>query len=228
MRSVPTSLKKYHAHCVAGAVWVLFLFGLAWAQSPSTSTSMFTAGDALEIRLFPDTSSSLNDVYPIDGAGFADFPILGLIQVTNRSEAQLIELLRPAYLDYLHYPNIQIRPLIRVGLLGGFQNPGLYWIDPRLSLWSAIQVAGGPQREDGVRKLRWERDRMTVKYDLVQDYQSGQSLRQIGFRSGDQIRVTASPLRTKWEVFRQDVLPILSFALTSAISALTLYEVWRD
>ncbi|HEX2955669.1 MAG TPA: hypothetical protein VHO70_02485, partial [Chitinispirillaceae bacterium] len=46
----------------------------------------------------------------------------------------------------------------------------------------------------------------------------------LGFRSGDVIRVLNRPKKTGWDVFRQDVLPLVTFALSSAVTAITLYE----
>lgn len=210
----------------------LFLFSaiiVLAAEAKDTGPGVFRAGDGVEIKVFPEDSGAvLSSVYPVDGLGYADFPILGLVKVTERTERTLAEELKRAYTDYLHYPNIQVRPVIRVSLLGGFQQPGLYWVDPRWSLWSAIRLGGGPQREDGVNKMWWERDRTVVKSNLVPDFESGQSLRQIGFKSGDQIRVTASPMRTAWQIFREDILPLITFGFTATLTALTVWEIYQD
>jgi hypothetical protein len=45
----------------------------------------------------------------------------------------------------------------------------------------------------------------------------------MGIRSGDQIMVTARPLKTSWDYFKDDVLPILSLTLSVAATTATAY-----
>lgn len=184
----------------------------------------FRPGDALEIRTFPDTAAFPAGFYPIDGEGYVDFPIIGYIKVTNMSADALANLLAQKYVDHMRYPNMTIRPRIRVTLSGGFDRPGLYWIDPHASLWETLQTAGGTQRRDGMQKLKWERNNVIVNDDLVPVVEEGKSLYQIGFKTGDQLTVLVRPERTGWEVFRVEVLPVISITLSTAISAFSIYN----
>ena len=195
-----------------------------------SSELIFTPGDALEVKVYPDTLSFPNGIYTIDGQGYAYLPILGYQKITDKTVNELESLLKKEYVNYLPQPNIQVRPLIRVSLLGGFPRPGLYWVDSRESMWNIVQQAGGTTREDGLEKLKWRRDRMTISRDLIPFIESGKSLHSIGFKSGDQIRVTQRPKQQFWDVFRTDVLPILSITLSAAATittALLAYDRYR-
>ncbi len=193
--------------------------------------SLFKSGDAIELAVYPDTTSFPNGVYPINDQGFAYFPVLGYKKVAGKSAKTLEKLLKEAYVDFLPRPNIQVRPLIRVSLMGGFFQPGLYWIDPKENLWNCIKLAGGTGREDGLEKIRWRRSNITISKELIPYIESGRSLEEIGFKSGDQLLVTRRPKQQFWEVFRTDVLPVLTVTLSAVASAATAYiayETFQD
>ncbi len=201
-------------------------------QSPSVAAPAgnaarplpFKPGDALKIIPYPDTAGFPAGFYPVDGEGFVDFPIIGYVKVTGMSCEGLAKLLAEKYVDFMKYPHMTIRPLIRVALNGGFYRPGLYWVNPHASLWEALQIAGGTTRVDGFKKLKWERSNTIVNSNIVPLIQEGKSLYQIGFETGDQISVLQQPARTGWEVFRTDVLPMFTFSISTAVSVFTIYN----
>ena len=135
--------------------------------------------------------------------------------------------LNSAYLQFLRYPTIQVQPLMRVSLLGGFVRPGLYYIPSSASLWDVVALAGGPQREDGMKKLAWERDGIVVNGSLLPIIQSGASLSTLGVRSGDLIRARQAPKRDGWEIFTTVVLPIIGVAVSAVSTSATLYYVYE-
>lgn len=187
----------------------------------------FTPGDALKISLFPDTLGFPQGIYIIDDKGYVDFPIIGYKKVTDKTVETLESLLRTAYVNYLPQPNIQVRPLIRVNLMGGFYRPGLYWADPRESMWNLVQRAGGTEREDGIERLKWKRGSELVTNDCVTHFESGKSLQSIGFRSGDRIQVTQRPKQRGWDVFRADIIPMLTVTLSTMTTAFTAYMAYQ-
>jgi protein involved in polysaccharide export with SLBB domain len=196
-----------------------------------TGISLFHAGDAIMISTFPDTLSFLKGVHRIDDDGLVDLPIIGRISVTDKTEKQLVDTLVNAYVNYLRYPILQVRPLIRVSLLGGFYRPGLYWVPPTSSLWDVVSIAGGPVRDDGIKKIRWERSKVLVKKDVVEDFQSGKSLQKIGFVSGDQLWATALPHQHFWETMRTDIIPILSISVSlvyTSIMSIQMYNLYKQ
>jgi len=200
------------------------LSGRSAAFSDAARPLPFIAGDALEIVTYPDSAAFPAGFYSIDGEGFVDFPIIGYVKVTGMSSDALAKQLADKYVDFMRYPHMKIRPLIRIALNGGFFRPGLYWVDPHASLWETIQLAGGPQRMDGFKKLKWERSRVIINNDLVPLIQEGKSLYQIGFETGDQLTVLQQPQRRGWEIFTADVMPVLTFTISTAVTILTLYN----
>lgn len=174
----------------------------------------FVPGDGLRITVFPDTAHFLNGVYPIDLGGYISLPLLGRFQVTTMSTHQFTDFIKNTYAQYLRFPEVQVTPLIRVSMLGGFARPGLYYIDPRRSLWDLVYMAGGPSHEEGLHEMRLERDKKILSGDLIPYYQSGQSLSSLGVKSGDQFWTPNDPERTVWDMVIGDIIPVATFLMS--------------
>ncbi|MBN1129949.1 MAG: hypothetical protein JXA71_13230 [Chitinispirillaceae bacterium] len=187
----------------------------------------FGKGDAFRIYVSPDTASFLNGTYPIDDDGYVFLPIIGRIKADTMSAGDFYAIVDSVYMPFLRHPNILIQPLIRVSLLGGFHKPGLYYISPSASLWDAVAVAGGPAREDGLKKIKWEHNGETVKEHLLADIEKGTSLKNLGFASGDQLRVTRLPKMEAWETFRTELLPVLSLTISAISASATMYVAYQ-
>ncbi|MEJ2053186.1 MAG: polysaccharide biosynthesis/export family protein [Calditrichaceae bacterium] len=190
---------------------------------PDEGAYPFKPGDGLAINTFPDTASFLNNVFPIDDRGFAEFPIIGKVKVTAMTKKELENYLKETFRAWLRNPNIYIKPVVRISLLGGFRRPGLYYIDHNSSLWQAVRLAGGPLLEEGIYEMKWERDGDEQKGDLIKYFESGISLRRMGFHSGDQLRTKLPDSRTAWDTV-QNFLPIVSLATTVALAYLTYQQ----
>ncbi|NOG46185.1 MAG: polysaccharide biosynthesis/export family protein [Calditrichaeota bacterium] len=179
-------------------------------QSTNSSTP-FKASDGILVDVFPDSNSFLNRVFQIDDRGYAEFPLAGKVNVARMSEKQLIDFIRKTYKIWMKWPNVYVKPVVRVSLLGGFTKPGLYYVDINSSLWDIVLEAGGPLKEDGVYEMHWQRNEDDETEDITKLFESGTSLRAMGFKSGDQIWTPSPDARTIWDTFG-DILPVLTFA----------------
>jgi protein involved in polysaccharide export with SLBB domain len=159
------------------------------SQNNAASNLPFKPGDGVEVSSFPDSLEIVNKVYPITELGYIDLPIYGKVKITDMTKVQLENFFKEKYREYLRFPNIQVKPVIRVSVLGGVPTPGFYYFDPDLSLWELINKTGGTIDEDGLEDMKWERDRGAVKKNLIPYLQSGISIKNIGIQSGDQIWV---------------------------------------
>jgi protein involved in polysaccharide export with SLBB domain len=194
---------------------------------PANAPRPFTKGDAVHIAVFQDSLHFVNGIYHIDDEGYVFLPIVGRLKIDTLPERILSQYLNSAYLQFLRYPTIQVQPLIRISLLGGFFKPGLYYINPSASLWDAVALAGGPAREDGIKKITWEREGKIVNNNLLPSIESGVSLKTMGIRSGDQFWVTHVPKRDGWEIFTTGVLPMLSVSFTAAATTATVFYLYQ-
>ncbi len=193
------------------------------SQQSFGSSSPFVPGDAIMVSTFPDTASFLNQSFPISDRGFIELPIYGKVRITDMSKAELENFIEEKFRDYLRFPYVQIKPLIRVSILGGVPNPGLYYFDPDRSLWQLVYMAGGTVDEDGLKDMKWERNRDAVKKNLIPYLQNGISLKNMGFQSGDQILVK-TPGKPGFIEKLSRFFPIFTFA-TSVFTFYYTYQI---
>lgn len=216
-------MKLYLMKMTILSLCLLFINSAVFSNGVQNDGTGFTAGDGLRIRVPLDTTSFINGIYPIDGNGNIFLPIVGQYHVVSQSPEQFELFLRTAYEQYLHYPEIQVTPLIRVGVLGGFNQSGMYYIEPDRSIWDLVTLAGGTVHERGLKQMRWERDRKVVNKNLIPDMESGKSLKELGFKSGDQVW-TPTDNRSFREVLVRDVLPIATFFLSVYVGIMTIRD----
>ena len=116
-------------------------------------------------------------------------PILGEIRIKGLTQYELMQLLEEKLKAYLRNPYVYVRPLIRVTMQGSFNHPGSYRVDPSSSLWDLVKLAGGPRSDCDLRKIEVERGGKVVIKNLLQSFEDGYSLEEVGIESGDQIMV---------------------------------------
>ncbi len=172
----------------------------------------FNPGDAVQITVYPDTTTLLNNTFPIDSKGYVFLPILGNVQVSNMSVLELNKFLESNYSQYLRVTIVKTRPLIKAGLFGGFTRPGFYYVDKNATLWDVINRGVAVTSNKGLKQMKWQRNGKTVESELIPLVQSGRSLQEIGFRSGDQI-FTPVPVTTRGVLF-DTIIPLITFGLT--------------
>jgi protein involved in polysaccharide export with SLBB domain len=184
----------------------------------------FQPGDGLDVNTFPDTSSFLNRTFAIDDRGYVDFPLVGRVNVMQMTEDQLIGFIKNNFKNYTRSPNVSVKPMLRLSMIGGFISPGLYYVDYGNSFWEAIRLAGGPVREDGFSEMKWERNGKKMIADLTPFIQQGVSLKQMGFKSGDIIWTPSPDAETTWDIVTRDVLPIMAFVTTLGMLYITYLQ----
>lgn len=136
------------------------------------------------IRVSFSVERTLNGEFPVDETYRVGLPLLGWTDVDGLSGSQLRDSLLVAYGAQIRNQTVQIIPLRRIRVLGAVQQPGLYHVDPTMSLIDAIAIAGGPTPTgtlDGIEIIRGGAVVASgiAETDLVGSY----------VRSGDQIMV---------------------------------------
>jgi hypothetical protein len=190
----------------------------------TAGSSPFLPGEGIFVDTFPDTSFVLNGNFAIDQEGMVEFPMIGKIKVTDLSQRELEEFLKSQFSNFMKYPMVRVKPVMRISILGGVKKPGLFYVDGSNSLWEIIQMAGGPTFEDGFDNMVWERDHSKISSDLIPYLEKSTSLNSMGFKSGDQIW-TPVKQESFWTFFAQSLLPLMSFVTTLV---LFYYTYQRD
>ena len=146
-------------------------------------TVTLRSGDVIrvEIWLEPDLSGDFH----VDAAGMLVMPLLGEFQAGGRTWGELRAELLDGYARELRNPSIRITPLRRVHVLGEVNAPGIYAVDPTLSLVGAVAMAGGTLPDGDLKNIRVIRDGATV----VDKVPAEAALDAVDVRSGDQVYV---------------------------------------
>lgn len=176
---------------------VCFIFNsLPVVGMPSNGNkNEFYPGDAVRIsvieigRTTDRGTLNISGDYKVNSLGFIMLPLIGDVKVVGHDRISLAKQLVELYSPYLKEPYITAIPLIRVSLMGAFNRPGSYRINPESSLWELIEMAEGPRENCDLNSMRVERGGKVMQKNLLQQFERGHSLEDIGIRTGDQIIV---------------------------------------
>jgi protein involved in polysaccharide export with SLBB domain len=175
------------------ALILLMNFSAVYGTQKIGSSNEFYPGDAVRISVIeldrsPDRKTiDINGDYTINSMGQIMLPIVGNVKVVGYDRIGLSKQLVELYSPYLREPYIATTPMIRVTLMGSFNRPGAYRINPESSLWQLVEMAEGPKENCDLNSIRVERGGKVVIKNLLSQFERGYSLQDIGIKSGDQI-----------------------------------------
>lgn len=178
----------------------------------------FLAGEAIRIDVPADTGAFFDTVYAIDGEGMADLPIAGRIVVAGKSRQNIEQYLAGLWAPYLKDTHVKATPAIRVSVTGNVKFPGYYYPHPDQVVYDVINMAGGPILPYDLDEIEHRRAGGALSDELAENISRGQTLRESGVDSGDEIMV---PIVKKLTI--SETIPLVATALTILINALTLY-----
>lgn len=182
--------------------------GMRTAATPLRSDTALALrpGDVIRIQVWDQRGpqNSLSGEFPIDENYNLLFPLLGELSVRNMSVQELRARIREELARLFAQPYVAVVPLFRVAVLGEVMRPGLYSVDPTLSVYDVIALAGGALRSANERNLRLVRggELYPLRLSAVSIAQS--TLRELGVRSGDQLLVPRKTVaREDWALLLQ-------------------------
>lgn len=174
-------------------------------------------GDLVQITVWGQDDYSGR--FQVDEEGRIHYPVVGAIDTRNMTLGALRDTLRASLQQLFTNPFVTITPLFRIAVLGQVRNPGLYTVDPTLSVLDIVALAGGPTSVGNLDKIRVFRSGSETQFSFQQESVKGRTLQEVGIRSGDEIIV---PRRF---FTREDfglLLQIAQLALTVALFFVTL------
>lgn len=217
--------------CLAGYV-------PAQTQDPASTLSqaadeddVFVAGEALTLEVPLDSASFLSGGYPIDSAGFVELPVFGKFQVAGRYRSEVEGYLGQKFANYLKDTHIKAMPAIRITLLGHFVRQGMYYLNPRATVWDAVYLSGGLAGERTLDRIEILRGTQVTAISFLDEYSKGATFTKAGIRSGDIIVVPVPRENIGfWYWFRETITLTAQIAavLTSAMSAYIIYLNLND
>lgn len=144
---------------------------------------VLSPGDLVRLQIWrePDLSGE----FMVDQTGTVTFPKLGPIDVSDETANSLRTRLVAAYQEYLRNPSIEVTLLRRVNVLGAVKSPGLYPVDPTMTIADVVALAGGATPDGNRRHIELMRDGEKVGVRLTDAVR----LADLPLRSGDQLFV---------------------------------------
>lgn len=140
-------------------------------------------GDIVRLKIWrePDLSGD----YPVDEKGMSVFPKVGSLPVGLLSTDSLKLLLVSRYSTYLQNPAVDVTFLRRVNVLGEVRTPGLYHVDPTMTVADVLAMAGGVNSDGNPDNIELIRQGKTLPVALDQQSLVASS----PLRSGDQLLI---------------------------------------
>jgi protein involved in polysaccharide export with SLBB domain len=135
------------------------------------------------IRLGGSRESEFQGDYPVDETGTVVLPLLGSRNVGGVAAAVVKRTLLSDFRDQLRNQDVQIALLRRVRVLGAVKSPGIYFVDPTMTVGDAIALAGGATDQGKTRKARLIRDGKVIRSGPITTTSATE------INSGDEIEV---------------------------------------
>lgn len=130
------------------------------AGHPQTSAlganALLRPGDVVRLRIWrePDLSGD----FPVNESGVVVVPRIGPITVADQTPDSLRAQLFRSYGAILSHKSIEVIFLRRIQILGAVRNPGLYPLDPTMTVGDALAVAGGTTPDGDPDRLELHRE----------------------------------------------------------------------
>lgn len=205
-----------HALLRSAALAATVLLGAACAPGPSLrvatgplpqdSALALRPGDVVKIQVWDQRGANeqLSGEFPIDENYNLLFPVMGELSVRGMSVQELRARVRSELGRLFTQSSVAVVPLFRVAVLGEVVRPGLYSVDPTLSVYELVALAGGPLRTANERNLRLIRNGELYPLQMNATAIAQSTLRELGVRSGDQLLVPRKSMtREDWMVLLQ-------------------------
>ncbi len=174
-------------------------------------------GDIIRINVWG--REELSGQFQVDEEGKIQYPLLGEIDARSLTVAEVRDRIRSGLADLFTTPFVTITPLFRIAVLGEVRNPGLYTVDPTLSVLDLVAMAGGNTPSGNLNRIRVLRASGETQLSFEEATLRGRTLQDVGVRSGDQVMVPRKFFtRSDWQI----VLDLVQIGLTVAIFANTV------
>ena len=164
------------------------IWGASAARAPAQaivqqSSASLRPGDSLRVRVWREPD--LSGVFMVDEHGDLTFPRLGRRSVINVPIDSIRARVQREYAEFVRDASVEITPLYRVRVNGAVRNPGLFTVDPTMSVGDAIGLAGGVSPEGRNGKVDLVRDGRRIATSIS----PSSRLVELALRSGDELNV---------------------------------------
>jgi protein involved in polysaccharide export with SLBB domain len=200
---------------LCATLMVLLLASTAKAQVQDAAPPSVGFGGALRpgdiVRLRIWREDDLSGEFQVNARGVVTLPRLGEYDVHDETAEHLVTRLLDDYRRYLLNPSIEVTVLRRVNILGAVSKPGIYNVDPTVTIADALALAGGVTPIGNGDQIRIVREGVELSTSVSQRTLIGDS----PLQSGDQIFV---PERSIFKRSTAVYTTLISAAVTLTIA----------
>ena len=168
---------------LAAAIWVASAVRAPAQAIVQQSSASLRPGDSLRVRVWREPD--LSGVFMVDEHGDLTFPRLGRRSVVNVPIDSIRARVQREYAEFVRDASVEITPLYRVRVNGAVRNPGLFTVDPTMSVGDAIGLAGGVSPEGRSGRVDLVRDGRRIATSIS----PSSRLVELALRSGDELYV---------------------------------------
>ena len=192
------------------------------SQAPNIITSsggsyMLRPGDVLRVDVWGRADYS--GLFQVNEEGFLYYPFIGEIDAKEITVSQLRDTLVVELERLFANPFVAVKPQFRVAVAGHVVRPGLYYVDPTLTVLDVISMAGGATALANTGKIRVFRPGEAEQLDFEAEMIAARTLTEIGVRSGDDILVPRKFIaRSDISLILQAITVLLSVAIYIQVS----------
>lgn len=179
------------------------------------SAQVLKPGDGIDLTFF-NIQEKIKGQYYIQDNGKIQLPYLGLINTVNRDFSDIRNEILNKYSKIYRNPELNIQPLYRVAILGEVGSPGIYYSSGFESLTDILAKAGGETNDADLDAIYIIRDNTKMEINVKDIFENGNSMLDVGIRSGDKIYVP----RTWWVTARDASVIVSGVAVLVAIAGL--------
>ena len=168
---------------LAAPIWVASADRAPAQTIVQQSSASLRPGDSLRVRVWREPD--LSGVFMVDEHGDLTFPRLGRRSVLNVPIDSIRARVQREYAEFVRDASVEITPLYRVRVNGAVRNPGLFTVDPTMSVGDAIGLAGGVSPEGRNGRVDLVRDGRRIASSIS----PSSRLVELALRSGDELYV---------------------------------------
>jgi protein involved in polysaccharide export with SLBB domain len=179
------------------------------APVASDTLRLLHAGDVIQVKVFGH--DELSGDFPIDENDSLLLPIVGGFSVKDMSVSDIRGRIRREFGQLYTQSFVSVTPLFRVAVTGEVVRPGLYSVDPTMTIYQVIAEAGGTTRAANENQMRLLRGGQALRLSNDATTLARATLREIGVRSGDQVVIPRKSITYEtWVIVLQGIAVALS------------------
>jgi polysaccharide export outer membrane protein len=184
----------------------LLVFCLLLSSLLKIQAQSLNPGDGVRLAFFNITDKISGD-YFITQDRMLQLPFIGTLQTENITFESLKKEIISKYDSLYRQPEVTVRPLYRINVLGEVKTPGSYYATGVEKISDLLALAGGETSDADLGDMYIVRNDREIKIDAAKIIEEGENKNDISLTSGDRLYVPR-----KWWVGARNIAMIVSGA----------------